>query len=382
VLQFQVEIPTSLKAALDAETIRSGRSPSSIITRALAQYLEKPIHTVFQVSTSGALVAGVFDREVTVQTVLEHGDFGLGTFANLDGEMVFDQVLGLGRGRHALRRADEQIILKRLAKPGERVAERRLGHVQARGRLGHAAVLHHGVEHDEQIEIQRAQIHATSVLEGGERLRTASTPAIMLNRQFAVPSIHWQARGCRSILSAMAIGGHGMHWRKTNVGWISERAAETPADLLVAILPDQDSPPAALFDVATAWAQAFPLSGVSDLTTGLATANSEGDPSVAIGGAVATDEALKQIHQTMDAVSLLKPVTKYSVTVGAPTQVSEVMANAFRTAESGRPGGAYVNLPKDVMTAPCAHAPLAAYWLRGGESGNEERDDGDRAGMG
>jgi acetolactate synthase-1/2/3 large subunit len=38
----------------------------------------------------------------------------------------------------------------------------------------------------------------------------------------------------------------------------------------------------------------------------LATANSEGDPVVALGGAVATSEALKQIHQTMDAVSILK----------------------------------------------------------------------------
>jgi acetolactate synthase-1/2/3 large subunit len=98
--------------------------------------------------------------------------------------------------------------------------------------------------------------------------------------------------------------------------------------------------------------------GVSNLTTGLAIANSEGDPVVALGGAVATNEALKQIHQTMDAVSILKPVTKYSVTAGAPDQVSEVMANAFRAAESGRPGAAYVNLPKDVMTAPCSHEPL------------------------
>jgi acetolactate synthase-1/2/3 large subunit len=98
--------------------------------------------------------------------------------------------------------------------------------------------------------------------------------------------------------------------------------------------------------------------GVSNLTTGLATANSEGDPVVALGGAVATQEALKQIHQTMDAVSILKPVTKYSVTVGAPDQVTEVMANAFRAAESGRPGAAYVNLPKDVQAAPCTHDPL------------------------
>src|SRR5690348_8708007 len=97
---------------------------------------------------------------------------------------------------------------------------------------------------------------------------------------------------------------------------------------------------------------------VSNLTTGLATANSEGDPVVALGGAGATAEALKQLHQTMDAVSILKPVTKYCVTAGAPDQVGEVMANAFRAAEGDRPGAAYVNLPKDVMAAPCAHTPL------------------------
>jgi acetolactate decarboxylase len=81
-------IPASLKAELDAEVARTKRTVSSIVTEALAHYLEKPIHTVFQVSTSGALVAGVYDREVSVQAILEHGNFGLGTFANLDGEMV------------------------------------------------------------------------------------------------------------------------------------------------------------------------------------------------------------------------------------------------------------------------------------------------------
>src|SRR4029077_12324551 len=79
---------------------------------------------------------------------------------------------------------------------------------------------------------------------------------------------------------------------------------------------------------------------VSNLVTGLATANSEGDPVVALGGAVATDEALKQIHQTMDSVSVCKPVTKFSAVVGAPHAVAEVVSNAFRAAESGRPGAA------------------------------------------
>src|ERR1700690_3260049 len=98
--------------------------------------------------------------------------------------------------------------------------------------------------------------------------------------------------------------------------------------------------------------------GVSNMTTGLATANSEGDPVVALSGCVATSEALKQVHQTMAAVSILKPVTNFSATVGATDQVSEVLANAFRAAESGRPGSAYVNLPKDIMGGPCAHGPL------------------------
>jgi len=45
--------------------------------------------------------------------------------------------------------------------------------------------------------------------------------------------------------------------------------------------------------------------GCSNLVTGLATANSEGDPVVAIGGAVPIANRLKHIHQSMDTVSLL-----------------------------------------------------------------------------
>src|ERR1700686_1769720 len=55
--------------------------------------------------------------------------------------------------------------------------------------------------------------------------------------------------------------------------------------------------------------------GCSNLTTGIATANSEGDPLVAIGGAVKLEDRLKQVHQTMDTVSLFKPITKNSADV-------------------------------------------------------------------
>ena len=105
--------------------------------------------------------------------------------------------------------------------------------------------------------------------------------------------------------------------------------------------------------------------GVSNLVTGLATANSEGDPIVALGGAVATDESLKQIHQTMDSVALCKPVTKFSASVNSPHAVAEVVGNAFRWAEAGRPGAAFVSLPKDIMSAP-AQCKLLTPPLFGG----------------
>jgi acetolactate decarboxylase len=82
------DIPKSLRVALDQEIRRSHIEESAIVAAALSTYLGIPAHTLFQVSTSGALVAGVYDREVSVGAILEHGDFGLGTFANLDGEMV------------------------------------------------------------------------------------------------------------------------------------------------------------------------------------------------------------------------------------------------------------------------------------------------------
>ena len=85
---LDVTIPASLSAALDTEVDRTKATPSSIVTTALSRYLGVPVHTLFQVSTSGALVGGVYDREVSVETILEHGDFGLGTFAKLVGEMV------------------------------------------------------------------------------------------------------------------------------------------------------------------------------------------------------------------------------------------------------------------------------------------------------
>ncbi|EPF1752365.1 acetolactate synthase AlsS [Vibrio alginolyticus] len=90
--------------------------------------------------------------------------------------------------------------------------------------------------------------------------------------------------------------------------------------------------------------------GCGNLVTGVATANSEGDPLIAIGGAVKRTDQQKQTHQSMDTVSIFRSITKFSAEVQHVDAASEIMANAFRIAESGRPGACFLSLPQDVLS--------------------------------
>lgn len=92
--------------------------------------------------------------------------------------------------------------------------------------------------------------------------------------------------------------------------------------------------------------------GCANLVTGLATATSEGDPVVALGGAVKRSDSLKITHQSMDTVSIFRPVTKFSAEVTASAALGEVLGNAFRNAEFGRQGAAFVSLPQDILNKP------------------------------
>ena len=91
--------------------------------------------------------------------------------------------------------------------------------------------------------------------------------------------------------------------------------------------------------------------GCSNLVTGLATATTEGDPVVAIGGNVPSCMRRKHLHQNMDTVNLFRPITKFSTEIEATSSIPEIVANAFRTAESGRPGAVFISAPVDMLAA-------------------------------
>jgi acetolactate decarboxylase len=86
--KLTIDLYQSLYDALADRAAQTGEPVGHIVTQALSDALGLDHATLFQVSTTGALVQGVYQGVMTLGTLKEHGDFGLGTFDGLDGEMV------------------------------------------------------------------------------------------------------------------------------------------------------------------------------------------------------------------------------------------------------------------------------------------------------
>lgn len=103
--------------------------------------------------------------------------------------------------------------------------------------------------------------------------------------------------------------------------------------------------------------------GTSNLATGLLTATTEGDPMVALCGAVPRADRLKRTHQTMDSVGLLSAVTKSAGEVSVADNVPEAIANAFRQATQEPKGAAAVVLPYDVLVDSTSVTMKNPHWV-------------------
>ncbi len=91
--------------------------------------------------------------------------------------------------------------------------------------------------------------------------------------------------------------------------------------------------------------------GATNLLTGLAAAWMDSVPVVALTGQVATSVLGTLAFQEVDIVSMARPITKAAWQVRRPDDLPTAVAEAFRTAESGRPGPVLLDLPKDVQAA-------------------------------
>ena len=87
-LTIRIHLPPALARQLGARRKQTGQSLSAIVIQALERLLGDENKTVFQTSTVDALMEGASSGDMTMGELKTHGDFGLGTFDGLDGEMI------------------------------------------------------------------------------------------------------------------------------------------------------------------------------------------------------------------------------------------------------------------------------------------------------
>ncbi|MEV4256119.1 acetolactate synthase large subunit [Spirillospora sp. NPDC049652] len=91
--------------------------------------------------------------------------------------------------------------------------------------------------------------------------------------------------------------------------------------------------------------------GAINLQLGVADAQTNSTPVVAISAQVGLDRIYKESHQIVDLVSLFRPITKWSELVPTPEALPEIVRKAFKTAQTERPGAVYLAIPEDVESA-------------------------------
>ena len=99
--------------------------------------------------------------------------------------------------------------------------------------------------------------------------------------------------------------------------------------------------------------------GATNLVTGIATAQMDSVPMVAITGQVTRKAIGSDAFQETDIFGITLPIVKHSYVVRDPRQMASIVAEAFYIAQSGRPGPVLIDVPKDVGLEEFDYAPVA-----------------------
>ena len=90
--------------------------------------------------------------------------------------------------------------------------------------------------------------------------------------------------------------------------------------------------------------------GATNLTTGIATANMDSVPVVAITGQVGTALIGNDAFQEADTTGIMRPISKHNYLVKDVKDLARICKESFHIARTGRPGPVVIDLPKDVTT--------------------------------
>ena len=98
--------------------------------------------------------------------------------------------------------------------------------------------------------------------------------------------------------------------------------------------------------------------GATNLITGVADANLDRAPLVAITGQVGTDRMHIESHQYLDLVAMFAPVTQWNTQIVRPSNTAEIVRKAFKLAQTGNPGAVHIDLPENIADMEATEKPL------------------------
>jgi len=89
--------------------------------------------------------------------------------------------------------------------------------------------------------------------------------------------------------------------------------------------------------------------GATNLLTGIATAQADSAPMIAVTGQVPVEMIGKDAFQESDIIGMANPCVKYSFQPRTSSEIPEVVRKGFYIAETGRPGPVLIDIPKDAQ---------------------------------
>ena len=98
--------------------------------------------------------------------------------------------------------------------------------------------------------------------------------------------------------------------------------------------------------------------GATNLVTGVADANMDHAPVVAIAGQASTNRLHKESHQVLDLEQMFDSITKYSSRILTPNVIPEVVRKAFKLAQSEKTGATFIEFPENIAEMEIDDAPL------------------------
>ncbi len=98
--------------------------------------------------------------------------------------------------------------------------------------------------------------------------------------------------------------------------------------------------------------------GATNLITGVADANMDNAPLVAIAGQAATNRLHKESHQVLDLEAMFLPITKYSTRIVGPEAITEIVRKAFKVAQTDKSGACFIEFPENIAEMEIEDTPL------------------------